>query len=82
MADDIRIVAHSKYDKYPTGYSEEELSSRAAYVLKDHQYFLDHTDYDATASSTLAAHASEEQNRTFCSSPARLADKDDPASVG
>jgi len=56
MADDIRIVAHSKYDKYPTGYSEEELSSRAAYVLKDHQYFLDHTDYDATASSTLAAH--------------------------
>src|SRR5882724_267280 len=55
LADDIRIVAHSKYDKYPTGYSEEELSNRAAYVLKDHQYFLDHTDYDATASSTLAA---------------------------
>jgi hypothetical protein len=55
LADDIRIVAHSKYDKYPTGYSEEELSSRAAYVLKDHQYFLDHSDYDATASSTLAA---------------------------
>jgi hypothetical protein len=55
LADDIRIVAHSKYDKYPTGYSEEELSRHAAYVLKDHQYFLDHTDYDATASSTLAA---------------------------
>jgi hypothetical protein len=54
LADDIRIVAHSKYDKYPTGYSEEELSRHAAYVLKDHQYFLDHTDYDATASSTLA----------------------------
>src|SRR4030095_1290702 len=33
MADDIRIVAHSKYDKYPTGYSEEELSNRAEYVL-------------------------------------------------
>ncbi len=55
LADDIRIVAHSKYDKYPTGYSEEDLSRHAAYVLKDHQYFLDHTDYDATASSTLAA---------------------------
>jgi hypothetical protein len=54
LADDIRIIAHSKYDKYPTGYSEEELSSRAAYVLKDHQYFLDHTDYDAKATSTLA----------------------------
>ena len=55
LADDIRVIAHSKYDKYPTGYSEEELSRRAAYVLKDHQYFLDHTDYDAMASSTLAA---------------------------
>ena len=55
LADDIRIIAHSKYDKYPTGYSEEDLSRHAAYVLKDHQYFLDHTDYDATASSTLAA---------------------------
>ena len=55
MADDIRIVAHSKYDRYPTGYGEEDLSRRASYVLRDHQYFLDHTDYDATASSTLAA---------------------------
>jgi len=55
LADDIRIIAHSKYDKYPTGYSEQEFSRRASYVLRDHQYFLDHTDYDATASSTLAA---------------------------
>jgi hypothetical protein len=55
LADDIRIIAHSKYDRYPTGYSEEDLSHRASYVLREHQYFLDHTDYDATASSTLAA---------------------------
>jgi hypothetical protein len=55
LADDIRIIAHSKYDKYPTGYSEEELSRRASYVLREHQYFLDHTDYDAMATSTLAA---------------------------
>ncbi|MGC1320546.1 MAG: hypothetical protein WA849_00035 [Candidatus Udaeobacter sp.] len=55
MADDIRIVAHSKYDSYPTGYSEEELERRAEYVIRGNQYFLDHTDYDATASSTLAA---------------------------
>jgi len=54
LADDIRIVAHSKYDSYPTGYSEEELRSRAEYVIRGKQYFLDHTDYDATASSTLA----------------------------
>jgi hypothetical protein len=56
LADDIRIVAHSKYDSYPGGgYSEEDSSRRASYVLRDHQYFLDHTDYDSTASSTLAA---------------------------
>jgi len=55
LADDIRIIAHSKYDRYPTGYSEEELSRHGSYILKDHQYFLDHTDYNATASSTLAA---------------------------
>ena len=53
--DDLRIVAHSKYDSYPIGYSEEELQSRADYVIRGNQYFLDHTDYDATASSTLAA---------------------------
>jgi hypothetical protein len=54
LADDIRIIAHSKYDSYPTGYSEEDFQRHASYVLKDHQYFIDHTDYDATASSTLA----------------------------
>jgi hypothetical protein len=54
LADDIRIIAHSKYDSYPTGYSEEDLHRHASYVLRDNQYFLDHTDYDATASSTLA----------------------------
>lgn len=54
LADDIRIIAHSKYDRYPTGYSEEEQTRNGSYVLRDHQYFLDHTDYDATASSTLA----------------------------
>ena len=30
MADDIRIVAHSKYDSYPTGYSEEDATKRRA----------------------------------------------------
>src|SRR6266581_1769275 len=55
LADDVRIVAHSKYDKYPTGYSEEDRSHHGSYILREHQYFLDHTDYDATASSTLAA---------------------------
>ncbi len=30
LADDIRIVAHSKYDSYPTGYSEEDFSRHAS----------------------------------------------------
>jgi hypothetical protein len=54
LADDIRIIAHSKYDSHATGYSEEDFRRHASYVIRDHQYFLDHTDYDATASSTLA----------------------------
>src|SRR4051812_38375987 len=54
LADDIRVVAHSKYDSYPTGYSEEDFHHHASYILRNHQYFLDHTDYDAKASSTLA----------------------------
>src|SRR6266516_7714805 len=55
LSDDIRLIAHSKYDSYPTGYSEEDFSRHASYILRNNQYFLDHTDYDATASSTLAA---------------------------
>ena len=54
LADDIRIIAHSKYDSYPTGYSEEDLQRHASYVIRGNQYFLDHTDYAGTASSTLA----------------------------
>src|SRR5262249_13649915 len=54
LADDIRIIAHSKYDSYPTGYSEEDFSRHASYIIRNNQYFLDHTDYNATASSTLA----------------------------
>ena len=54
LADDIRIIAHSRNDEYPTGYSEEEQERNASYVIRNHQFFLDHKDYDATASSTLA----------------------------
>jgi hypothetical protein len=54
LADDIRIVAHSKYDSYPTGYSEEGRERNASYVIRNNQYFVDYTDYNAVASSTLA----------------------------
>jgi len=53
LAEDIRIIAHSRYDKYPTGYTEDDLARHNSYVLRGNQYFLDHTDYDAKASSTL-----------------------------
>src|SRR5262249_48861274 len=54
LADDIQIVAHSKYDSYPTGYSEEDRERNASYIIRNNQYFVDYTDYDAVASSTLA----------------------------
>ena len=55
LADDIRIIAHSKHNLYPTGSSEEDVKRNASYVIRNNQYFLNHTDYDAIASSTLAA---------------------------
>jgi hypothetical protein len=54
LADDIRIIAHSKSDEYPTGYSEEDRERNASYVIRGKQYFVDYADYDAAASSTLA----------------------------
>jgi hypothetical protein len=54
LADDIRIIAHSKNDEYPTGYSEEDRERNASYVIRNKQYFIDYADYDAVASSTLA----------------------------
>src|SRR5436190_9234872 len=32
LADDIRIIAHSHYDSYPTGYSEGDFQRHASYV--------------------------------------------------
>ncbi|MFN7972977.1 MAG: hypothetical protein U0166_11605 [Acidobacteriota bacterium] len=51
-ADDMRIVAHSKYDEYPVSYTDEKRLNDQ-YVLRGRQYFLDHCDYTAKASSTL-----------------------------
>jgi len=53
LGDDIRIIAHSKYDSYTTRYSQDDGERRDSYILRGHKYFLDHFDYDATASSTL-----------------------------
>jgi hypothetical protein len=57
LADDIKIVAHPAYDTYPArGDSPEDIEHptfRAEYVIQGNRYFLQHSDYDAVASSTL-----------------------------
>jgi hypothetical protein len=58
LADDIRIIAHSKYDAYPANHPED-VEYQATYVIRGKQYFLEHTDYEAVASSTLAAQGEE-----------------------
>jgi len=54
LADDIRVIAHSKNDSYPTRVSDEDPERNASYIIRGNQYFLDYSDYDAVASSTLA----------------------------
>jgi hypothetical protein len=57
LADDIKIVVHPPYDTYPAGgeyaVDHEQPKFRAEYVIQGNRYFLQHSDYDAVASSTL-----------------------------
>lgn len=57
LADDIKIVAHPASDSYWARRDEEkevkERSFHAVYVIQGNRYFLEHTDYEAVASSTL-----------------------------
>jgi hypothetical protein len=56
LADDMRIVVHPAYDSYPArgefAVNYEDPKFRADYIIQKNRYFLDHTDYDAVASST------------------------------
>jgi hypothetical protein len=56
LADDMRIVVHPAYDTYPArgefAVNYEDQKFRADYVIEKNRYFLQHSDYDATASST------------------------------
>lgn len=56
LADDMKIVVHPAYDTYRAGGgSVEEMEHpkfRAEYVIQGNHYFLQHSDYDAVASST------------------------------
>jgi len=57
LADDMKIVVHPAYDTYPAGgeyaasYEEQKFRSEYVVVQKNH-YFVQHSDYDAVASST------------------------------
>jgi hypothetical protein len=53
LADDMKIVVHPAYDTYPAEpYTGEDRKFRAEYVVEGKRYFLQHSDYDAVASST------------------------------
>jgi hypothetical protein len=56
LADDLKIVAHPVLDVYQVRREAPDPEGRdyqADYIVQRDHYFLQHTDYDATASSTL-----------------------------
>jgi hypothetical protein len=57
LADDLKIVAHKGYDKYQVRRdekpSQEHPAFAADYIVQGDQFFFEHTDYEASASSTL-----------------------------
>lgn len=59
LADDIKIAVHPGYETYPGQGEfgpidyEHQPEFRAEYVIQGDRYFLQHSDYDAVASSTL-----------------------------
>ncbi len=54
----MKIVVHPAYDTYPARgefkANYEDQKFRAEYVIEANRYFVQHSDYDAVASSTLA----------------------------
>jgi hypothetical protein len=56
LADDMKIVVHPAYDTYPAHgefqVNYEDQKFRAEYVIEKNRYFIQHSDYDAVASST------------------------------
>ena len=56
LADDMKIVVHPGYDMYPArgeyAVDYQDQKFRSDYVVEKNRSFLQHTDYDAIASST------------------------------
>jgi len=57
LADNLKISVHPAFDTYdargPSPEEREHPTFRADYILQGSRYFLQHSDYDAVASSTL-----------------------------
>jgi hypothetical protein len=59
LADNIKIVVHPAYDTYPGRHEfgakdyEGPFQFRAEYIIQGNRSFIEHSDYDAVASSTL-----------------------------
>jgi hypothetical protein len=57
LDDDMKIVTHPAYETTPARgefqVNYEEQKFRAEYVIQGDRYFIQHSDYDAVASSTL-----------------------------
>lgn len=59
LADNLKIIVHAAYDTYPGRHEfgaknyEDSPQYRADYVVQGNRYFIEHSDYDAVASSTL-----------------------------
>ena len=56
LADDMKIIVHPANDTYPAHgefqVNYEDQKFRAEYVIEKNRYFIQHSDYDAVASST------------------------------
>lgn len=61
LADDMKIIVHPANDMYPARgefqVNHEDQTFRADYVIEKNRYFIQHSDYDVVASSTLKAQA-------------------------
>ncbi|MEY2562409.1 MAG: hypothetical protein QOH88_602 [Verrucomicrobiota bacterium] len=58
LADDMKIIVHPAYETHPALQVNEETYEhspqyKAEYLIQGNKYFLQHSDYDAVASSTL-----------------------------
>jgi hypothetical protein len=66
LADDMKIVTHPAYDTYPAhgefqpNYEDQKF--RAEYVIEPNRYFIQHSDYDAVASSTRKPDPARQQS--------------------